>query len=255
MRKKVLVKIGLLLAFMVIAPNAFAQRPTHHTPSHRSQKQHRASPLQTNQPTKPAQGVQSTSQVPAPPSSDEVNCAFPSCASFNRLVQAKDRTLTLNLYVPHAYACFDPQADRFLVVGYSVSVVTIPQNSEQVSDGWVSADQYENGADADSDMALGEWHAADSRPSMLNFRETSSSDNDSSFHVQANGSLFTFSRTYTTIQGSAVSIELKVSLPSLQFSESYSAGGGQAPTITSGQCGKYGLDARTPAPFASSAAQ
>lgn len=250
MKKRVLVRIGgLLVAFLVMVPSIFAQRPAHHTSSHRTQKQRPATPQQTIQPMKPAQSTQTTTQVPPPAPSDEVNCALPSCTAFNRLVQAKDRTLTLDLYVPHAYACFDPQTDHFLVVGYSVSVVTLPENGEEVSDGWVSSDQYENGSDVDSDMALGQWHAADSSPGLLNFQENSSSDNDSLFHVAASDSLFTFSRTYKTIQGSDVSIELKITLPSLQFSESYSAGG-QAPTNTSGQCWKYGLDSRTAAPSA-----
>lgn len=256
MRKRSLVRIGgLLLAVLVMSSNAFGQRPAHRTSSRRTkQTPHATTPQQTNQTTKPAQGSQMIPQVPAPAPSDEVNCTLPSCAAFNRLIQAKNRTLTLNLYVPHAYACFDPQTDHFLVVGYSVSVVTIPENGEEVSGGWVSSDQYENGADVDSDMALGEWHAADSTPKLLNFQETSSSDNDSAFRVEANDSLFTFSRTYTTIQGNSVSIDLKISLPSLQFSESYSAGA-QAPTNISGQCWKYGLDSRTGAPSASSGTQ
>lgn len=252
MRKGLLVRIGgLLLAVLVMSSNAFAQRPAHRTPSRRTKQTQRARTPQTNQAAKLAQGSQAIPRVPTPASSDEINCTLPSCAAFNRLIQAKDRTLTLNLYVPHAYACLDPQTDHFLVVGYSVSVVTIPENGEEVSGGWVSSDQYENGADVDSDMALGEWHAADSNPKLLNFQETSSSDNDSSFHVAANDSLFTFSRAYTTIQGNTVSIDLKISLPTLQFSESYSTGG-QAPTNISGQCWKYGTDSHTPAPFASS---
>ncbi|HEV2421186.1 MAG TPA: hypothetical protein VGS59_05695 [Candidatus Acidoferrales bacterium] len=256
MRKRLVVRIGgLLLAGVVIASNAFAQRPVRRTPSRRTKQAQRATTQQqTNQTPKPAQGSPATPQVPPPVPSDEVNCTLPSCTAFNRLIQAKDRTLTLNLYVPHAYACFDPQTDRFLVVGYSVSVVAIPGNGDEVSDGWVSSDQYENGADVDSDMALGEWHAADSNPGLRDFRETSSSDNDSAFHVAASDSLFTFSRTYQTIQGNAVSIDLRISLPSLQFSESYSAGG-QAPTNTSGQCSRYGLASPTPAPFASSSTQ
>lgn len=256
MRKRLLVRIGgLLLAVLVLSSNAFAQRPAHHTPSRRTkQTPHATTPQQTNPAAKPAQESQAAPQVPPPAPSDEVNCTLPSCTAFNRLVQAKDRTLTLNLYVPHAYACFDPQTDHFLVVGYSVSVVTIPENGEEVSGGWVSSDQYENGADVDSDMALGEWRAADSNPKLLSFQETSSSDNDSAFRVVANDSLFTFSRTYTTIQGNTVSIDLKISLPSLQFSESYSTGG-QPPTNISGQCWKYGLDTRTSAPSSSSAAQ
>lgn len=252
MRKKLLVKIGLLLAVLVVTSNAFAQRPVHRTPSRRIKQTQRATtPQQTNQATKPVQGSSSTPQVPAPTPSDEVNCTVPSCAVFNRLIQAKDRTLTLNLYAPHIYACFDPQTDHFLVVGYSISVVTIPENGEEISDGWISSDQYENGADVDSDMALGEWHAADSSPGVLNFQETSSSDSDSAFRVQASHSLFTFSRTYKTIQGNIVSIDLKISLPALQFSESHSTSG-LAPTNISGQCSRYGTDSRTPAPFASS---
>jgi len=249
MQKRFLMN-GLVLGLFVMAPYARAQRPAHRVPAHRTRKPHSAT-QQMNQPAKPTQGEQSTPRVPAPPPSDEVSCTSPSCATFNRLIQAKDRTLTLNLYVPHAYACFDPQADRFQVVGYSISAVSLTENAEEVSDGWVSSDQYENDADVDSDMTLGQWHAVDSSPGVLKFQETSSSDNDSSFHVETNDSLFTFSRTYTTIQGNAVSIELKISLPSLQFSESYSTNG-QAPTNTSGQCSKYGLDSHTPASFVSS---
>lgn len=253
MRKTVLVRIGgLLVALLVTAPSVFAQRPAHHPPSHRTKQTRHETTPQSNQAAKPAPASQSTPQVPAP--SDEVTCTAPSCAAFNRLIQAKDRTLTLNLYVPHAYACFDPQSDRFLVVGYSVSVVTIPENSEEVSGGWVSSDQYESGADVDSDMALGQWHAADSSPGLLDFQEDSSSDNDSAFRVEASDSLFSFSRTYKTIQGNDVSIDLKISLPSLQFSESYSSGG-QAPTNISGPCWNYGLDSRIGASTASSGAQ
>lgn len=254
MRKTVLVRSGgLLVALLVTAPSVFAQRPAHHPPSRRAkQTQHETTP-QSNQPTKPARASQSTPFVPAPTPPDEVTCTAPSCAAFNRLIQAKDRTLTLNLDVPHAYACFDPQSDRFLVVGYSVSVVTIPENSEEISGGWVSSDQYENGADVDSDMALGQWHAADSSPGLLDFQENSSSDNDSAFRVEVNDSLFSFSRTYQTIQGNDVSIDLRISLPSLQFSESYSSGG-QAPTSSSGPCWNYGVDSRIAAPAGSSGA-
>lgn len=251
MRKTRVLRVGgLLLALLLMASSALAQR-RHRASSHRGQKQRPATPPESNQVTKAAQGSPSKPQVPASSPSDEVHCALPSCAAFNRLVQATDRTLTLNLYVPHAYACFDPQADRFLVLGYSVSVVEIPENDEEVSDGWVSSDQYENGADVDADMVLGQWHAADSSPGVLNFQEASSSDSDSAFRVQTSDSLFTFSRTYKTIEGHTVSIDLKISLPSLQFSESYSTDG-QTPTNTSGPCSKYGLDALTAAPLASS---
>lgn len=252
MRKRILVRVnGLLVTWLVMAPSAFAQRPPHHPSSSRTKQTQHATTPQSNQATKPAQGSQTTPQVAAPAPSDTVNCTLPSCAAFNRLIQAKDRTLTLSLYAPHSYACFDPQTDHFLVVGYSVSVVILPENGEEVSDGWVSSDQYENGADVDSDMVLGEWHAADSSPGLLNFQETSSSDNDSSFHVAASDSLFTFSRAYTTIQGNAVSIDLKISLPSLRFSESYSTGA-QTPTSINGQCWKYELDSRVAVPSGAS---
>lgn len=245
---------GLLLASLAIPTTVSAQQPSHQTSSHRAQKRRTTTQQQSNQTIKSQQASPSTPEVPPPAPSDEANCTLPSCAAFNRLIQAKDRTLTLNLYAPHSYACFDPQTDHFLIIGYSISVVSIPENGEEVLDGWVSSDQYENGADEDSDMALGEWHAADSSPGLLNFQESSSSDNDSSFRVAASDSLFTFSRTYKTIQGNEVSIGLKISLPSLQFSMAYSTNG-QTPTNISGQCWKYGLGSRNTAPSSSSGAR
>ncbi len=250
MLKRALLCGGLLLPLLLTTSRAFAQASAHRTPSRKAQ-----TPAQntrrSGQTTKAQQPTQSPPKVPAPALSDEAPCALASCVAFNRLIQSRDRTLTLNLYVPQAYACFNPQTDGFLVVGYSISVVSTPKNGEQISDGRVASDRYENGQDLDSDLAFGEWSSSDSTPSALRFHETSVSDNDSSFNVAVNDSLFTLSRSYKTIQGNAAVLDLKISLPLLRFSESFSVDGEEQSSVDNGQCWTYAFDSRTssqPAP-------
>lgn len=265
MLQRTLLCCGFFLALFVTTPRAFGQAPAHRTPSRKAQLHSASKPQTLAQNTtrngdaaKSQKEPQSPPQVPAQALSDEVPCALPSCAAFNNLIQAKDRTLSLNLYVPQAYACFNPQTDGFLVVSYSVSAVWTPENGEQISDGRVASDRYENGQDVDSDLAFGEWSAPDSAPGALSFHENSVSDNDSSFNVAVSDSLFTLSRNYTTIQGSAASLDLKISLPSLRFSESFSVDGKEQASVDNGQCWTYAFNSRTssqPTPAAAATAQ
>lgn len=261
MLKRILLCVcGLLLALLAARPWTFPQTPIHRTSPRRPQTRHArktqssAPRAQGDNPRGPAvknqRAPQSAPQVPSPALSDAVPCVLLSCAAFNRLIQAKDRTITLNLYVPTAYACFNPENDGFLVVGYSVSVVSLAENGEALSDGWVASDRYENGQDVDSDMALGEWSGSGSH--TLQFHEASASESDSSFNAAAD-SLFSLSRIYKTIEGNTASLDLKISLPSLRFSESYSVDGRQQLSFDNAPCWTYSFDSRTsdqPAPSA-----
>lgn len=258
MRKRIyLCGVALLLVLFGTAGRAFAQKP--HRERQKSGQAHLVAKPQSIGETRVSQASgaqkqkvatpQTAPQAPTPALSDEVPCAYLSCAAFNRLIQAKDRTLSLNLYVTQAYACFSPRSDSFIVLAYNVSVVSLPENGEQVFDGWVASDRYENGEDADSNMALGEWRGTDSR--SLQFHENSTSDNDSSLNVAISDSLFSFSRSYKTIEEKDVSLDLKISLPSLLFSESYSIDGQAQPPVENAPCWKYSLDSRVsdqPAP-------
>lgn len=240
-----------LLALVVISPGARGQQAAHHASSRRTQTRRRpkGQPRTTAQNAShdpgsskapPATTSANTDAAAAP--SDKVACALDSCTAFNHLVEQKDRTLSLSLFVPQAYACFNPQGDGFLVVGYSVSSVSEPENGEQVADGWVSSDRYENGADVDSDFAVGDWHGPSDGD--LQFHENSGSDGDASFSAATSDSLFTFSRSYKTIQGKNVSVDLKISLPSLRFSETYTVDGQQQLSVQDGQCSSYTFDSR-----------
>jgi hypothetical protein len=241
----------LLLSLAVAAPRAYAQQTTHRTSTRRTQA-HRAaksqapataqeaSPDARTTKHQPATSAANTDAAAEP--SDKVTCTLASCATFNLLIGQKDRTLSLSLFVPQAYACFNPQGDGFLVVGYSVSSVWEPQNGQQTSDGWVTSDRYENGEDIDSDLAVGDWHGLSE--SALQFHENSGSDGDSALNVATSDSLFSFSRSYKTIQGKDVSVDLKISLPSLHFSETYTVEGQQQLSVQDGQCSSYAFDSR-----------
>jgi hypothetical protein len=242
---------ALLLTLMVAAQSAGAQQATHHAGTRRT---HAHSGVKSPAPAT-AQGTSPDARTiknqPTPMAAstdaaaeplDEVTCPLASCATFNHLLDQKDRTLSLSLFVPQAYACFNPQGDGFLVVGYSVSAVSMPENGQQVMDGWITSDRYENGQDIDSDLAVGQWRGASD--SALQFHENSGSDSDTSFNVATGASLFTFSRSYKTIQGKNVSVDLKVSLPSLHFSETYTVDGQEQLSVQDGQCSSYTFDSR-----------
>lgn len=153
--------------------------------------------------------------------------------SFQELSEAHDQAIMAAMKSEHAYACFRPGSDEFLLIVFngpnSWAWIAKPGNaSAQQQVEMPFFDDYKNGARAPGGVGLsvtGFWERPKGMEEHLNFhgetREQGTEDNPDSGSIDIDGTEFSATKTYKSVFDGETTYRFTLRLSTGRFTESY----------------------------------